>query len=462
MRNYKRKRGSNYTRISEYDAETLQKARDAVSAGTSIRTAAEKFSIKRETLRKALKRSPSKVKCALKPGRSPVLNAREEELIVKKILVCAEWGYPIDRLEIRCIVKAYLDEQKRKELRFKENLPNIDWVRSFLQRHQELTARMCQNIKSVRSKVDAAAVNSYFDNLEETLDEVPAANILNYDETNLTDDPGSKKVITKRGTKRVDRILDATKQSTSIMMAGTGDGKLLPPYIVYKSIYLHDIWCNGGPPGCRFNTSKSGWFDQKCFEDWFESVALRYLKDLPGKKVIIGDNLSSHLSVNVITKCEENNISFVFLPPNSTHILQPLDVAFFRPFKMAWSRVLTAWKTKHAGTLGKAQFPHHLSLALESMQNTPSILKSGFRKCGLIPINRNPVLATLPQSDLNSSAESDIDRSFREFLAQNRFPTSTPNEKQRKKRLQVNELFWVGILVLHIVIVSYACTPSET
>ena len=96
---------------------------------------------------------------------------------------------------------------------------------------------------------------------------------------------------------------------SSIMMAGTGDGKLLPPYIVYKSIYLHDIWCNGGPPGCRFNTSKSGWFDQKCFEDWFESVALRYLKDLPGKKVIIGDNLSSHLSVNVITKCEENNIS---------------------------------------------------------------------------------------------------------------------------------------------------------
>ena len=61
------------------------------------------------------------------------------------------------------------------------------------------------------------------------------------------------------------------------------------------------------------------------------SVALPYLKTLRGKKVLIGDNLSSHLSAEIIQKCGKNQIAFCFLPSHSIHLLQPLDVAFFDP-----------------------------------------------------------------------------------------------------------------------------------
>ena len=71
------------------------------------------------------------------------------------------------------------------------------------------------------------------------------------------------------------------------------------------------------------------------FEDWFTTIALPHLKRLSGKKVMIGDNLSSHLSAQVIKSCEENNISFVFLPPRSTQFMQPLDVSFFAPSSVA-------------------------------------------------------------------------------------------------------------------------------
>lgn len=37
-------------------------------------------------------------------------------------------------------------------------------------------------------------VREYFDNLGREMDGVPAGNIINYDETNFTDDPGSVKV----------------------------------------------------------------------------------------------------------------------------------------------------------------------------------------------------------------------------------------------------------------------------
>ena len=117
------------------------------------------------------------------------------------------------------------------------------------------------------------------------------------------------------------------------MYASCANGNLLPPYVCYKAINMYESWKTAGPPGTQCNCSSSGWFEMQTFEDWFETVALPYLKNLKGKKIMIGDNLSSHLSADVIKKCKENCIAFVFLPPGSTDILQPLDVSFFCPLK---------------------------------------------------------------------------------------------------------------------------------
>lgn len=91
----------------------------------------------------------------------------------------------------------------------------------------------------------------------------------------------------------------------------------------------------GGEPFCT-GCSKSGWFDSISFEDWFELTFLPNVRNLDGPKVIIGDNLSSHISLKVLKSCEDNNVRFICLPPNSTHLTQPLDVAFFAPLKRIW------------------------------------------------------------------------------------------------------------------------------
>ena len=82
-----------------------------------------------------------------------------------------------------------------------------------------------------------------------------------------------------------------------------------------------------------------GWFDATTFQNCFEKVPLPYILQRDRKKVIVGDNLSSHLSDKVIEMCKENDINFVFLPPNSTHLLQPFDVAVFCPLKQMWEKV---------------------------------------------------------------------------------------------------------------------------
>lgn len=65
---------------------------------------------------------------------------------------------------------------------------------SLLQRHKAtLSNKVCQNIKRNRAQFDHETINQYFDELSHPMDGVPPSLVINYDETNVMDDPGRKK-----------------------------------------------------------------------------------------------------------------------------------------------------------------------------------------------------------------------------------------------------------------------------
>lgn len=394
-------------KYQDFEDIQLQKAIIEVKTkGTSLRKAAKKFGVSKSTLNRHLNN-----KNTGKVGRPYVFDKESEEIIAECIALAADWGFPLITLDIRLIVKAYLDRQGVVESRFTNNMPGRDWVRTFVKRHTNiLTKRLCQNVKRSRANVNADTVNLYFDELETTLKNVEPHLIINYDETNLTDDPGRKNVIVRRGCRHPERIVDSSKQSTSVMFAAAADGTLLPPYIVYKSENLYDSWCENGPKGTLYNRSKSGWFTMDIFEEWFKTIILPYCKKyVDHPKVLIGDNLTSHLSPWVINECIKNKIRFVLLPPNSTGICQPLDVAFFKPLKVKWRSILDEWKSKNRGSISKDRFPRFLNQCLISMgqEKTGNNVKSGFKGAGIFPLDRHQVLKRLPTSNKKPCASTD-------------------------------------------------------
>lgn len=197
-----------------------------------------------------------------------------------------------------------------------------------------------------------------------------------------------------------ERIIDSSKASTSVMFAGSADGILLPPYITYKAVNLYDTWTENGPKGAVYNRSKSGWFTLQIFEDWFRKIAIPYFKmfDKDVSKAIIGDNLASHISLDIINECKMNNIKFVLLPPNSTHYTQPLDVVVFRPLKIKWRQTLNDWKEKNRGTIPKDKFTRLLKKCIDDIgdENIEKNLKSGFRASGFTSVDREQILKRLP------------------------------------------------------------------
>jgi len=96
------------------------------------------------------------------------------------------------------MVKQYLTKRGRTVSKFRDNLPGKNWLYSYVHRRRDIICqRMCQSICQKRTQVTSDVVGAYFDNLEVTLAGIPPSNIINFDEMNLTDDPGPKNVCTK-------------------------------------------------------------------------------------------------------------------------------------------------------------------------------------------------------------------------------------------------------------------------
>ena len=174
-------------------------------------------------------------------------------------------------MNLRMTVKGIFGEQE---------LPFLDSKTMFLalffpEAAQESLEKSCVSNhleKHVQPSHDT--IEADFEELQKTLGDVPSQNIVNYDKINLTKYPGRRKMIYifKRVCRYPERIINGTKASTSIMLAGTVSGKILPLYTVYKSHHLWSTWMEGGHPKAIYNRTKSGWFNHMCFVDWYHTA----------------------------------------------------------------------------------------------------------------------------------------------------------------------------------------------
>ncbi|KAK3920904.1 Jerky protein homolog-like [Frankliniella fusca] len=430
LRRSPRKRNSgNYQPNTPSRPKRLQDACRAVAGGMPLRAASYAYNFnKKHDKRK---------------GRPTALSATEELALVDHLLTQADWGFPLSRADICSLVKAYLDRSQKTVKLFNDNLPGIKWARMFLERHPRLNFRVPTLIKTSRSKVDPATVTKYFENLEQSVNEVPPENIVNYDETGVADTPAQKKLIVRRGEKYPVKCLTSSKSQVSVMFAGTTAGHLFPPYVVYKSKkYMSENWVTGGPPGARYIRTLSGWFNHLTFEDWFLSLIVPWASGIDGPKVIIGDNVSSHFSSKVIKTCAEYNIRFVCLPPNSTHLLQPLDVAFSGPLKNAWKRILLEWKDQDSNRnlcLPKPHFPALLKKLVDAItERKVENLRSGFRATGIFPFDKNQALKRMPGGVVSPEREETYRRVSETFIENLQEKRHGQPARRGGKRLRVS------------------------
>ena len=341
----------------------------------------------------------------MKPrGGQPVFTKQQEDMFAKHLLRCADALWPVSTAQLKDYIQRFCVHYRVRAVRFKNGRPGKDWVAGFLSRHPQLKVRRAAAISAAKAwGTSPAKLKEYFERLRPLLatdgDEYCSPEcVLNYDETAITDDAGNPKVITRRSSKSPRAVLNNNKTSRSVMFAVTADGECLPPYVCTKTKFKEDELDGFGPPFCYWDTSKSGWFNMCVFDNWFEAVVAPWALSHQGKhKVVIGDNLSSHLSPVSLKRAEELGVHFRLLPPNTTHFLQPLDVAFFGPLKRAWRDQLLTYKRIH---LNKSLLKRHFAGELKKLVATikQDTIISGFKATGLVPFDPEAAIARMPAS----------------------------------------------------------------
>ena len=162
--------------------------------------------------------------------------------------------------------------------------------------------------------------------------------------------------------------------------------QLLPHnFCIFQSLWSI---CSWSPGAALYSISKSGCINSEHFYGFLNVL------HLSGPKLLILDGERSHLDIKSIELCKNNFLHISCLAPRTMHIFQPLDVVVFHSLKTHCSRLtqhvkLATLHWKNPINCNKTNFTKLFKESWESL--TISLITTGFRKCGIVPLNRNAI-----------------------------------------------------------------------
>ncbi|KAE9045299.1 hypothetical protein PR001_g5031 [Phytophthora rubi] len=102
---------------------------------------------------------------------------------------------------------------------------------------------------------------------------------------------------------------------------------------VYPAWKTRIATADGELRGARGRCHNNALMNIVLFELWLHFFAGSVPKSVQRPLVLILEGCASHYSVKVVDAAAHLSVMLVFLPPNGTHLLQPLDVAVFATLK---------------------------------------------------------------------------------------------------------------------------------
>lgn len=160
--------------------------------------------------------------------------------------------------------------------------------------------------------------------------------IFNTDESGFMLCPKGEKVLSIRGEKNAYEVCgNNDKQQITVWVNISADGVVAPTMLVFSGKRMPKGIAKTIPSDWSMAVSEKGWITGESFFEYVANVFYPWLieKKIQLPVILFLDGLVSHLTYHLSMFCNDKGIHIIALYPNSTHIQQPLDVAFFGPLK---------------------------------------------------------------------------------------------------------------------------------
>ncbi|KAF6213605.1 hypothetical protein GE061_011326 [Apolygus lucorum] len=383
-----------------YSEESLQKATEAVKQGLMSQKHAEKtFGVPRSTIQFRL--SDKFSRSAL--GRPTILTKEEEEEIQEWIMICASKGFPRRKLDIASSVAGFLQLDGRANP-FSGGIPGKSWFKGFFKRHPQLSLRTSESVTQASACVTQEDLFKWFDQIEAYLKNNDYFKILedprrvfNSDESFFALNPENSKVVAKKGVRNVYEVDSGqAKVGLTVLFTFNAAGEQVPPMLVFPYQRIPKDIAKSVPSHWGIGRSDTGWMRSEVFFEFVGNIFLRFLEDndIPRPVILFIDGHKSHLSLHLSKLCTEVGIVLIALYPNSTRIIQPADVAAFRPIKEGWRQGVLQWRRDNPNEEIKKT---HVGSTLERVFKEyakPQTLIHGFKACGICPWDKTAIDST--------------------------------------------------------------------
>lgn len=392
--------------------------------GLSKKAAAHKFGIPRSTLHHRLKNPHRKKTC----GPATVLTEEEEDLLQNWIIDSCKKGFPRRKEDLLCSIQQFLETNERQNP-FKNNLPGIKyifsslknihidirfiyifinffvgfwWYKAFMRRHPLISIRTSEHVTSASACVSEKDIKKWFADVQlyledNGLDEIlqDPTRVFNGDETGFSLCPKNKTVLAPKGVKDIYEVaVGNSKENLTVMFSFNAAGSMCHPMIVYNYQRIPQNIIKSVLSQWGIGHSDSGWMKSEVFYEYVANIFHPFLieKGIKFPVILFVDGHKSHLTFQLSELCSNLKIILIALYPNSTRILQPADVAAFRPLKSGWKKGVLEWRKENGlGTaVTKKDFAPILKKVIDETVK-PETLINGFKACGLYPWNHNAI-----------------------------------------------------------------------
>jgi transposase len=170
----------------------------------------------------------------------------------------------------------------------------------------------------------------------------------------------------------------------------------VPPFLIFASQYHLSAWYEEAeiPRNWAIAVSNNSWTNNKLEVEWLKHFnAHTKTRVVSARRLLVLNGHKSHHSLKFKELCKENNIYTLYIPPHSSHLLQPLNVSCL-PLKRAYSRKVEALIRHHINHITKLEFLPAFKAAYNQSFTSANIC-SAFQGAGLVPLLPDAVLSKL-------------------------------------------------------------------
>ncbi|KAJ4447492.1 hypothetical protein ANN_09499 [Periplaneta americana] len=277
--------------------------------GAAVASVCAEYRIAKQTVSDIRKKKSELLSFALK------CNVDKETCRVKRI------GIAVTGVEIQAAA-----ERLAKQLGVNGFTASAGWLFRFCKCHNIVNRKVCGESLSA----DASAVEPFKKKLHSIMKEegLGLNQVYNADETglywhSLPDNTQASKSIRNTPGRKI------SKERVSALLCANADGShILKTVIVGKSKQSRAIKNIMSNLPVHYYHSKNAWFTANITSDWFHNYAVpeirRHKSNTEVKAIILLDNAPAHPDEKKLCSAD-GKIICLFLPPNTTSLMQPMD-----------------------------------------------------------------------------------------------------------------------------------------